>query len=72
MDLIQSTLAQSIKTQEAADTCASAAEPPAVDTRQAGEYTVRAAPAEEGQWQLIKNSAGEDAILAVQALPSQY
>jgi hypothetical protein len=59
MDLLRFTLAPSVATHEAADTCASAADPAVPEARQAGEYTVTAAPAVAGQWQLIRNSEGE-------------
>jgi hypothetical protein len=63
MQLLRATLAQPIATQEAADTCASAAEPPPPETRQAGDYVVAAPAAQAGQWQLIRNSAGEHVSL---------
>jgi hypothetical protein len=65
IDLLRFTLAPSVATQEAADTCASAAEPAVPEARQAGEYTVTAAPAVAGQWQLIRNSEGQSIELCM-------
>ncbi|KAF6245560.1 hypothetical protein COO60DRAFT_1655315 [Scenedesmus sp. NREL 46B-D3] len=58
MDLLRFTMAGFVQTQEAADTCASAAEPAVPETRQAGDYDVTAPPDQAGQWQLIRNSEG--------------
>lgn len=59
MELLRATLVKPVATQEAADTCASAAQPPAPETRQAGDYIVTERDAKAGQWQLIRNTDGE-------------
>jgi hypothetical protein len=59
VERLRFSMAKSVTTDEAKDTCEAAAAPAAPATRQTASYAAAAVPAEGGQWQIVRNRAGE-------------